>query len=212
MTIGKGTVWGRQAQPEDLGRDLLQFDSDAGLAAFLGARLGRDVSESLQPLDVPAVALTGGSLWRTIGGPGAIGRYGTAEARHYPCDLGVVMADGVRYVFVASLVARNRWWTKTTVVMNAQDMRAYRFGHRAHPGDALLDIYEARIAFADVRKVAKRAKSGSHLPHPGITERRMSQVSFDFGQPRQLWLDERKIGSVRRLEVVVVPDAFTVVV
>jgi hypothetical protein len=206
MTIGKGTIWGR---PGVLGANSPVFGADADLAGFLAQHLSEDLTV---PLNVPPIALTGGALWRTIGGPGAVGRYATNEARHYPCDLAIAVVDGVRRVFVASLVARNRWWTKATVVMNAQDMGTYRFGHRAHPGDALLDIYEARIAFSDILKVAKRAKSGSHLPHPGVKERRAPTARFTFDQPRQLWLDENRVGAVEQLTVSVIPDAFTVVV
>ncbi len=234
MTIGKGTAWGH---PGVLSPNSPSFASDAELAAHLADHLPAHLRQSLTadtinridridgidtpdkvdldltgPLEIPPIALTGGALWRTIGGPGVVGRYATSEARQYACDLAVAAIDGVRRVFVASLVARNRWWTKTAVVMNAQDMGAYRFGHRAHPGDALLDVYEARVALGDVLKIAKRAKLGSHLPHPGITERRVRSVSFHFDQPRQLWLDEHRIGMVEQLSVTVVPDAFTVVV
>ncbi len=238
MTIGKGTSWG---YPGTLSHHSPTFGTDADLAEYLGNVLtqipdaeasGNPISSlgspsdsipldtthpdsiplNLVPVDNPPIGLTGGSLWRTIGGPGVVGRYTTGEARHYACDLAVALTDGVRRVFVASLVARNQWWTKVAMVMNAQDMGAYRFGHRAHPGDALLDVYEAHIAFGDVVKVAKRARLGSHLPHPGITERRLPTVSFNFDRPRQLWLDERRVGTVKQMVVTVVPDAFTVVV
>lgn len=219
MTIGKGTIWGR---PGVLNAHSPTFDTDTALARYLAGHLGEHFhrialeelheysEENLGPLAVPPIGLTGGALWRTIGGPGSVGRYATNEARHYPCDLAIAEADGIRHVFVASLVARNLWWTKTVVVMNAQDMGTYRFGHRAHPGDAVLDIYEAHVPFADVWKIARRAKLGSHLPHPGISERRLPSSRFQFEQPRQLWLDEQRVGNVQQLSVSVVPDAFTV--
>jgi hypothetical protein len=230
MTIGKGTGWGR---PGTLSPDSPTFTNDANLAAYVEKALHQNVAENraeneaeneaengagsamgnlVGPLTIPPIALTGGALWRTIGGPGAVGRYATAQAQHYPCDAVIAEVDGMTKVFVASLVARNRWWTDAAVVMNAQDMGAYRFGHRAHPGDALLDTYEAHVAFRDVAKIAKRAKLGSHLPHPGITERRVPTASFTFDRPRQLWLDERRVGNVEQLTVTVVPDAFFVVI
>jgi hypothetical protein len=213
MTIGKGTNWG---YPGALSPQSPTFATDAEVSTYLTAHLDKLAIEPtgipVSPLDVAPIGLTGGALWRTIGGPGVVGRYATAEARLYACDLAVAMVDGKRQVFVASLVARNRWWTEVAVVMNAQDMGAYRFGHRAHPGDALLDVYEARIELRDVPKIAKRAKLGSHLPHPGITERRLPNVALTFDRPRQLWLDERRVGMVEQLSVSVVPDAFLVVV
>ena len=213
MTIGKGTNWG---YPGLLSPQSPTFATDAEISAYLTAHVNTLAIEPTavptSPLDVAPIGLTGGALWRTIGGPGVVGRYATANARHYTCDLAIAIVDGKRQLFVASLVARNRWWTKVAVVMNAQDMGAYRFGHRAHPGDALLDVYEARIKLGDVPKIARRAKLGSHLPHPGITERRLPNASFTFDRPRQLWLDERRVGMVEQLSVTVVPDAFTVVV
>jgi hypothetical protein len=210
MTIGKGTSWG---YPGTLSPDSPTFANDGDLAAFVERALAENVSDtSLRQRTIPPIALTGGALWRTIGGPGVLGRYATSEARYYPCDLAVAAVDGQRKVFVASLAARNRWWTQAAVVMNAQDMGAYRFGHRAHPGDALLDVYEARVGLRDVPKVAQRARLGSHLPHPGISERRVPTASFTFDRPRQLWLDERRTGSVKQLTVTVVADAFIVVI
>ncbi len=213
MTIGKGTNWG---YPGVLSPQSPIFTSDADVSTYLDAHVkslaieANDVPDS--PLDVAPIGLTGGVLWRTVGGPGVVGRYATPDARHYTCDLAIAIVDGNRRAFVASLMARNRWWTKVAVVMNAQDIGAYRFGHRAHPGDALLDVYEAHIELRDIPKIAKRAKLGSHLPHPGITERRLPKASFTFEQPRQLWLDEQRAGMVKQLSVTVVPDAFIVVV
>jgi hypothetical protein len=208
MTIGKGTAW---AQPGGAPVGAPVFSNDSDLASYVHIRL-REQASSL-----PIASITGGSLWQTIGGPSAVGRYQTSESMQYPCDLVIVGIHDLNnevteYPFVASLVARRRGWAQSFVAMNAQSVGAYRFGHRAHPNDGLVDCYQARLSIGDVMKVAKRAKLGAHLPHPGITEARVSKLEVSFDHPRQLWLDSVKTASVKTLTLRVVPDAFVVVV
>ena len=77
MTIAAGQPWGRPgALP--IGSEVA--DSDARLADIIVSTRGSSEAP-------PSIGLTGGSLWRTVGGPGAIGRLYTGEAMHLPIDL-----------------------------------------------------------------------------------------------------------------------------
>jgi hypothetical protein len=230
MTISKGSDWGF---PGTLTADTPVFDNDADAATH--------IAKSRELLSTPTIVLTGGVLWTTMGGPGAIDRYRTDAALHYRCDLvmatvnqapvtaipkpgnpktvnpetanpeNVTANGGTSLPFIGSLIARSFDWRHTFAAMNAQTYRDFRFGHRAHPNDGLVDIYDANVSLGDVAKIAKRARLGSHLPHPGITERRVCAYDVQFRSSRQLWLDERRVGSVRTLAIRVIPDAFIVV-
>jgi hypothetical protein len=203
MTISKGSSWGVPCLlPE--GTPVFHHDSDAA----------NYISENLDSLSTPIIALAGGALWTTMGGPGAVDRYRTDAARHYPCDLVRVAINGderKQFAFIGSLIARSLDWRHTFAAMNAQTFRDFRFGHRAHPNDGLVDIYDAHVSLLDIPKIAKRARLGSHLPHPSITEKRAATYDIEFLSSRQLWLDERRVGSATALAITVVPDAFTVV-
>ena len=202
MTIRKGEAWGR---PGSLPDDGVVVASDHDAADVIG----RARRES-RPY--PALGLLGGDLCRTLGGSGGAGRLRTDEAVTFPVDLGEALVDGRLHFFVAHLVARNRWWTRAFVVMNAQWLGALNVGPRAHPNDGLLDVYDARLGIADVVKVRARARGGAHLPHPGIKERRVPAAQVGFDRPLTVWLDGVRLGPAGSLSVRVDPDALTVVV
>jgi diacylglycerol kinase family enzyme len=202
VTIRKGEAWGH---PGPLPADgvVVASDHDAADTIARARREGRPY---------PALGLVGGDLCRTLGGSGGTGRLRTHEAVTFPVDLGEALIDGRLHFFVAHLVARNRWWTRAFVVMNAQWLGGLNMGPRAHPNDGLLDVYDARLGIADVVKVRARARAGAHLPHPGIKERRVPAAQVGFDRPLTVWLDGVRLGSARSLSVRLDADALTVVV
>lgn len=203
MTIGPGTEW---SVPGLLPVGAPTFSTDAALSAFVHAR--RVAGESL-----PSVGLTGGTLWDTIGGSSVAGRLRTEQARRYPVDIVRADIDGGQRWFVATLVARTRWWRDVVAVMNTPWVRGLRLGHRSHPGDALVDIIEGTgLTFDDLRRIVPRARHGAHLPHPKLQESRTPDAAWAFDRPRRLVIDGQSAGRVRRLVVHVEPDALTVVV
>jgi hypothetical protein len=202
MTIGKGTEWGT---PGLLPSGAPVISSDEELFHYVNQRRSEGV-------DLSAVGLSGGALWSMIGGGSVPGRLFTPESRMYPCDIGRVDTGHESYWFVSSLVARTSTWSRVFLAMNVQDVGPYRFGHRAHPGDGLLDVYEARLALQQRVLVAQRAKLGAHLPHPQIRERRVSSARTAFDRPLPLWLDGVRCAKHANLSITLEVDALTVVV
>lgn len=56
----------------------------------------------------------------------------------------------------------------------------------------------------------KRARTGTHLPHPQISTRHVAQLSTAFGRPLVIWVDGVRWGSAVDLTITVEPDALTV--
>lgn len=204
MTIAKGQPWGEPA-PLPVDGVVVRSDAEARGVVEQARRAGAPP---------PALGLAGGDLCRTLGGTGDEARLRSADAVTFPIDLGEVLADGGLHVFVAHLVARNRWWTRSVVAMNAQWLGGWNLGPRAHPDDGLLDVYQARLGLGELAKVRSRARHGAHLPHPAIRERRVGALQVDLEQPLGLWLDGQRLGGepVRRLTIRLRPDALRVVV
>jgi len=98
------------------------------------------------------------------------------------------------------------------VAMNAQWRGDWNLGPRAHPGDGLLDTYDARLPVGDRLKVRSRLAHGAHLPHPGITERRTAAIQVELERPLAVFLDGEGIGKARNLSVRLEPEALRVVV
>ncbi|MEA2843823.1 MAG: hypothetical protein QOJ69_1494, partial [Actinomycetota bacterium] len=198
MPIAKGSEYGAPGPVPD-GLVVVRSDAEARAALEQARRERRPY---------PPLGLLGGDLCRTLGGGAGRELVGV----RFPVDLGVVLADGRVHLFVASLVARTRLWTRAFVAMNAQWAAGANLGPRAHPGDGLLDIYDARLSLRQVLAVRARARHGAHLPHPGIRERRSAALQVELERPLPLWLDGVVVGEARTLALRVEPDALVVVI
>jgi hypothetical protein len=199
VPITKGSPYG---EPGPVPEGLVVVRSDAEARAVL-----EDARRERRPY--PPLGLLGGELCRTLGG----GRGGELAGVRFPVDLGVVLADGRLHLFVASLVARNRLWTRAFVAMNAQFLsNGWNAGPRAHPGDGLLDTYDVRLKPGQLQAVRARLPDGSHLPHPGIRERRAAAVQVELERALPLRLDGERVGQARVLSVRVEPDALVIVI
>jgi diacylglycerol kinase family enzyme len=152
--------------------------------------------------------LTGGDLFRTLGGPSP------GRDVSFPVDLGEVLVDGRLHLFVAHLVVRGRLWSGFSLAaMNAQWLGAWNLGPKAHPNDGLLDVSEGSLRAGDLWKVRARLHHGAHLPHPRIAHRRVAAVQVDLPRPMAVRLDGVvAVKAARRLSIRVEPDALTVVV
>ena len=66
------------------------------------------------------------------------------------------------------------------------------------------------MSLGDRWKARARLPAGTHLPHPGITTRRVEAAQFEFRRPTPVRLDGRPIGSATALSVRIEPDAVEV--
>jgi hypothetical protein len=206
MTIEKGESWGA---PGPLPARGVVVGSDGA------ARLAVEAAHARRE-PPPVLGLVGGDLYRTLGGgsgdAGGSERLRSEDAMTFRVDLGEVLVDGRLHFFVAHLVAHSRSWRRVFVAMNAQWRGNWDLGPKSHPGDGLLDITDARLAASDLWKVRARLPSGTHLPHPRITSRRVTALQVELERPLTIELDGTSIGKGRVLAVRLQPDALTVVV
>ena len=96
--------------------------------------------------------------------------------------------------------------------MNAEWLGDLDLGPRAHPGDGLLDVTEGSLALRDRLAARRRARTGSHLPHPGLRTSRSTRAELSFPDGVPVHLDGVAVGRRRRCSLHVEPDALTVVV
>jgi hypothetical protein len=198
VPIAKGSSYGEPAPVPD---GLVVVRSDAEARKVL-----EDARRERRPY--PPLGLLAGDLCRTLGG----GAGPELAGVRFPVDLGVVLADGRLHLFVASLVARTRLWTRAFVAMNAQYLGPWDLGPRSHPGDGLLDTYDVRLKPGQLLPVRARLPAGSHLPHPGIKERRVPALQVELDRALPLRLDGDLVGRARVLSLRVEPDALVVFV
>lgn len=204
MTIRRGEDWGTsEALPS--GGVVVRSDAEARQAVQSARRQGETP---------PPLGLLGGDLCRTVGGRGDEVRLRSEEARRLPLDCGAVLLDGKLHWFVAHLVARRSesftswWFGPVLAVMNAQFLGSWDVAPKSHPNDGRLDVLEAQqLSWRDRIKARQRLPRGTHVPHPGIRERRVDAAQFEFGSPMSVWLDGTPVGRARNLSVRVEADA-----
>jgi hypothetical protein len=164
---------------------------------------------------VPPLGLLGGDLCRTLGGTGDEGRIRSPEGRQVPVDLGLALLDGRLLAFVAHLVARRSWWRGPIVAaMNAQFLGHWDVAPRGHPNDGRIDLLEvaASMPLGQRWQARSRLRSGTHVPHPDISQRRVSAAQLELPAPMPVRLDGEGVGAARSLSIRVEPDALLCVV
>ena len=202
MSVEKGQDWGRRARPP---ADLVVYaDSHAAMAHLAVERRAN------RPL--PPIGLRGGDLVRTLGGPTTPDLAAADEALHVTVDLGAALLDGKLHWFLDHLVARRSWLRgRIVVAANAAFIGDWNVAPRAHPGDGRIDTLDVGdMSMADRWKARTRLAAGTHLPHPGITSRRVEAAQFDLSGPTPIWLDGRQVTSASNVSVRLEPDAVEV--
>jgi hypothetical protein len=203
VTIRKGEPWGERGS---LPADGVLVRSDAEARAVVTAARRAD-----EP--VPTLGLLGGDLCTALGGTGDEARLRSPDATIVPVDLGAVLVDGRLHWFVAHLVARKGWWRgRVVAVMNAQHLGSWDVAPRGHPNDGRLDVLDADLPLGDRWKARTRLRTGTHVPHPGITERHVAALQLELAPGTHVWLDGEDAGTARSLSVRVEPDALRCVV
>jgi hypothetical protein len=202
MTIEKGQPWGA---PGALPPGGAVVHSDAEARALV--EHARRANE-----DPPVLGLLGGDLCRTLGGRGDEQRLRSEEAMQLPVDVGAVLIDGRLHWFVAHLIARRRWWRgRIFAAMNAEFIGAWDVAPRSHPNDGQLDTFDVTMSTGERLKARSRLATGTHVPHPGIEQRRTDAIQVDVGG-LNVWLDGELVGPAKTLSIRVEPDALTCVV
>ncbi len=216
MSIRRGQPWGRTvaAAPE-----APIVDGDAALADLVSA--ARPGADGLGPLG-PFV-VTGGDLHRTLGSPQREDPR-SGELLEFSCDVVTGEATGddggpMSFLAVAHVlglpVGRRRgpaalWRGPTFVAANAAFLDDANIGPRAHPGDGLIDVSAGAMEPRDRRAARRRILTGTHLPHPGLTEHRTREWASDPGNSYVLVCDGRELGVARDVRLIVETDAVLV--
>jgi hypothetical protein len=190
--LERGRDWGRTAP---LPPEARWANTDAEAAAIVTDARRRDQMP-------PPLVLTGGDISRTLGGTGDRPRLERGEGTNVTLDVGVALVDGRLEWFVAHLVARRSWWRgRVLAVCNSAFIGDWNVAPRAHPGDGHLDVVDSRLAFVDRLRARRRLPAGRHLPHPGISSRRVTAMQFQLDPDLDIYLDGRPVGRAGAISV-----------
>ncbi len=203
MPIAKGEAWGH---PGELPRHGVLVRTDAEARDIVTA--ARRANEPIPPL-----GLLGGDLCRTLGGTGEEADLHGPRAMQLPVDLGAVLVDGRLHWFVAHLFARRSWWRgRVVAAMNAQYLGDWDVAPKGHPNDGHLELLDTTMSTGQRWLARRRLRTGTHVPHPEIVERRVTAMQVELERPTPIYLDGTPIGEGRTLSLRIEPDALVCVV
>lgn len=209
MTIEKGKDWGSQMElPTDspvvsTDRELAQHFTVSGDGVLVGPKI----------VGLCGPLPTNGDLARTVSARGSETELRSGQRTALPIDLAVVTFDGRTQVVSGSIVIRRPWWMGVVEgAMNASFLGEWNVTPAGHPNDGRFDVVRAELSTSDRFKAKKRLLSGTHIPHPDITIRRLRSGEFTPDSRASLWLDHHDFGHVDHVKFVVHPDATTIII
>ncbi|CAN5625283.1 hypothetical protein BH24ACT5_BH24ACT5_03920 [soil metagenome] len=201
MTIKRGAPWGRPAPATDVTNPHVVVTTDAGVAAAVTSG------------DAPAVVVRGGDLWRAVGSPEG------PVSRELPIDVLRITADGVDVTAVAHIVAWRTgrlgpWRGPVVGAFNVDHVGPFDVAPEAHPNDGRFDVVEVAsgMSWRARWQARRRLPSGTHVPHPDISTRRVRHAEFSFEQPMAVRIDGVAVGPLTSCSVTIDPDAAVVLV
>lgn len=200
MTIRKGEEWGhRTAVPESFA--IAEDDFDLA---------GHDT-------DIP-VAVRRGDLHHALGKP-HLPRRGS-ECTIVPIDAllcRIRLRGGETLERLASSgVTIGSWWSGEFVaITNSGFIQGMNIAPRSHPNDGEADalVLAAEMSRRQRLLARRRARTGTHVPHPHVSLRRVTRYDRARQHRRErLSVDGRAVSEWEHVEVAVIADHWSVMV
>lgn len=198
MTIEKGKEWG---SPSVVPPHLVHASGDAQVVA--NAHL------DVQP--------TGGNLWRSLGSPAP--RTPGDDCTVLPIDVMICTVshpDGLSTVQAVADVVVGSWFSRAgfSVITNVGVWNGANIAPRAHPNDGEFDVFTLVPPVSLRQKVTarRRARTGTHVPHPSMTVRRARSLTIERSRWQRLVIDGREFGRWSKVSVEIRADFMNVIV
>jgi hypothetical protein len=203
MTIQKGQPWGTSIVVPKTTRDI---DSDWQLARGT-------------PNDVHV--LSDGDIYNVLGQPKGVTVGETRTLLHIDAMECTITGDFSTYEVLAAASIEIGHWLRCLrsrryiAVTNGGILNGRNIAPRAHPNDALIDMMtlQASMPMRARFMSIKRARSGTHLPHPDISVERGEIFTISRAYENEhLCIDGTSVSSWTSVTVKVLPDYWRVIV
>jgi len=100
----------------------------------------------------------------------------------------------------------------TVVIATGQFRGGLDLVPRGHPGDGRAEVQIYAVPGRQTRALRARLATGTHVPHPKITQRSGSRVDVSIDRRVALELDGRSVAAIDDLTVDVVANAYRLLV
>lgn len=164
-----------------------------------------------------SVVLTGGDVWLSLGKPGP--KMPSETCTRVPLDrmrCSISSARGEVIVFAASHVRIGRLMSRgdCVVLSNCGFIGSRMLLPRAHPNDGEMDIMTVLSTMTLRERViaTRRARTGTHLPHPSIRVSRADRFGAARRRREPLFVDGKRIRRWSEVTVEIEPDELSVLI
>ena len=96
----------------------------------------------------------------------------------------------------------------TVVISTGQFRHGLDLVPRGHPGDGRAEVQIYAVPGAQRRELRTRLATGTHVPHPGITQRSGARVTVSVDRRVALEVDGRPSPATDLVDITVVPNAY----
>jgi hypothetical protein len=96
----------------------------------------------------------------------------------------------------------------TVVVATGQFLRGLDVVPRGHPGDGRAEVQIYAVPRRQRRVLTARLATGTHVPHPNITQRSGSRIAVSLDRRVAFEIDGRPVPEADEVAVTVVPAAY----
>lgn len=197
MVIGKGGEWGSAADVPSP----VAADGDAAVVALQG--------------DAVPFA-TSGNLHRSLGSPvlRGPGLYTLLPVDALVCV--VTGPHGSRDAVACSDVTVGSWFSRNGLVVatNVGLWNGLDLTPGSHPNDGRFEVLalDGRMPLRQRVLARRRARTGSHLPHPGLSRTTRTELTIERRGRQRLLIDSVDAGTWTSVSVVVAADRLRVLV
>jgi diacylglycerol kinase family enzyme len=96
----------------------------------------------------------------------------------------------------------------TVVISTGQFRRGLDLVPRGHPGDGRAEVQIYAVPGRQRRELRARLATGTHVPHPEITQRTATRVRVSVDRRVPIEIDGRPVPAADLLEITLVPSAY----
>jgi len=96
----------------------------------------------------------------------------------------------------------------TVVISTGQFRRGLDLVPRGHPGDGRAEVQIYAVPGRERRELRARLATGTHVPHPAITQRTATRVRVSVDRRVPIEIDGRPVPAADLLEITLVPSAY----
>lgn len=197
MVIEKGGDWGQRVEVESA----VRADSDAAVVA-------------LQVRGAPFA--TSGNLHRSLGAPSfrVAGTFTQLPIDALVCE--VKVRGDMRTMVACADVTVGSWFSRRglVIVTNVGIRDGLDVTPGSHPNDGKFEILsmDASMSVRQRLIARRRARTGSHLPHPCLTRMTRTEFSIERRGGQRLFVDSVDVGEWDSVRVHIDPDRLRVLV